>query len=109
MILKSICFLFMEQDNSRNTLVGQANGPSILVLILWQWQQGTQFRESTWASASCGPFYLYSLGIHHFWICDVRGDIPTCNLQYLFMDLLSMNLSLSLNYVEVNPFGIVVQ
>lgn len=67
------------------------------------------FRESTWASASCGLFHLYSLGIHHFWICDVRGDIPTCNLQYLFMDLLYMNLSLSLNYVEVNPFGIVVQ
>lgn len=60
-------------------------------------------------SAFCGPFPLYTLGIHRFGTCDVRGDITTCNLHYVFMDLLSMNLSLSLNYLEVNPFGIVVQ
>lgn len=59
-------------------------------------------------SAFCGPFPLYSLGTHCFWICDVRGHIPTCILQYLFMDL-SINLSLSLNYLEVNLSGNVVQ
>lgn len=49
-------------------------------------------------SAFCGPFPSYSLGIHCFWVSDVRGDIPTCILQYLFMAFLFLQLEFILSY-----------
>lgn len=41
--------------------------------------------------------------------CVMLEGHPTCTLQQLFMDTLSMNLPMNLNYLEFNHFGIVVQ